>query len=147
MAGDLAARTGRLVAERHGTERDRVCDLAADAAWRRIMIAGDPDPVAADLQIGDAGPVVAGETLMCLAVMKAVAERDHSAGIVVRDHGGKPLQGRNRVERRQEGAARGEARPLFQMQVGDDEQALRVPHQRTGEIDPQRGPGDVHHPR
>ena len=38
-----------------------------------------------------------------------------------------------RVIGRQQHAARGEAGSLFQMQVGDDEQALLLPEQRAGE--------------
>ncbi|MET4835649.1 hypothetical protein ABIF44_005056 [Bradyrhizobium japonicum] len=39
-----------------------------------------------------------------------------------------------RIVRRQQHTARGEAGPFFQMQIGDDEQALLFPEQRTGEI-------------
>ena len=57
---------------------------------------------------------------MCVAVVKAVAERDHRARIVPRDHRGEPRQRRSGVERRQQHAAPGVARTLFEMQVGDD---------------------------
>ena len=71
---------------------------------------------------------------MRVAVVKAVAERNHHARVVPRDHGGQPAQRRNRVVGRQQHAARGEAGAFFQMQVGDDQQALLLPEQRAGEI-------------
>ena len=74
------------------------------------------------------------QPLMRIAVMKTVAERDHHARIVPRDHGRQPAQRRHGVVGRQQHAARGKARALLQMQVGDDEQALLLPEQRAGEI-------------
>ena len=82
------------------------------------------------------------QPLMRVAIVKTVAERDHHARIVPRDDGRKPAQRRHGIVRRQQHAARGEARTLFQMQVGDDEQALLFPEQRAGEIGEQRDVGD-----
>ena len=84
-----------------------------------------------------------GQPLMRVAVMKTVAERDHHARIVARDHGGKPAQRRHGIIGRQQHAARGEAGAFFQMQVGDDEQALLFPEQRAGEIGDERHAGDI----
>jgi len=75
---------------------------------------------------------------MRVAVVKAVAERDHHTRIVSRDDRGKPAQRRYRVIRRQQHAARGKAGALFQMQVGHDQQALLAPEQRAGEIGEER---------
>ena len=47
-------------------------------------------------------------------------------------------QRRHRVIGRQQHAARGKAGAFFQMQVGDDEQALLFPEQRAGEIGDER---------
>ena len=147
IAGDLAARAGRLVAEGHRAQRDLVRNLAADAVRRGIMVARDPDPVTADLQICDRSAVIAGKTRMRITVVETIPECDDRAGLVVSDHGGEPTQGRYRIERRQQGAARRVARAFFEMQIGDDKQALLIPHQRTGEIDAQREAGDLHRAR
>ena len=56
MAGDLAVAgfARRLVAERQRAERQRRGESAADAVRRvGIVIAGDPEPVAAALQRGE----------------------------------------------------------------------------------------------
>ena len=79
---------------------------------------------------------------MRVAIVKTVAERDHHARIMMRDHGGEPAKRRDGVVGRQQHAARGEARALFQMQIGDDEQPLLFPEQRAGEIGEQRDAGD-----
>ena len=79
---------------------------------------------------------------MRVAVMKTVAERDHHARVVPRDHGGQPAQRRYGVIGRQQHAARGKAGTLFQMQVGDDQQALLLPEQRAGEIGEKRHVGN-----
>ena len=71
---------------------------------------------------------------MGAAVVKTVTERNHHARIVPRDHGGQAAERRRRIVRRQQHAALGETGTLLQMQVGDDEQALRFPEQRAGEI-------------
>ena len=77
------------------------------------------------------------------AVMKAVAERDHHARVVARNHAGEAPQGRRGVIGWQQHTAGGKARTFFQMQVGDDEQPLRFPKQRAGKIGHQRDAGDV----
>jgi hypothetical protein len=75
---------------------------------------------------------------MRVAVVKTVAERNHHARVVPRDHGGETAERRHRVIGWQQHAARGEAGTLFQMQVGDDEQALLLPEQRAGEVGDER---------
>ena len=75
---------------------------------------------------------------MRVAIVETVAERDHHARVVPRDHGGKPAERRHGIVGRQQHAARGKAGTLFQMQVGDNEQALLFPEQRAGEIGEQR---------
>ena len=135
MAGDFARRAGRLMAERDRADRDFARDHAAEIGrQRRIVIARDPDPVAPRLHRRERLAVGRRQTLMGVAIVKTVAERDHHARIVPRDHGGEPAERRHGVVGRQQHAARGEAGALFQMQVGDDEQALLLPEQRAGEI-------------
>ena len=54
MAGDFARRAGRLVTKRDRSDRDFGRDHAAEIGrQRRIVIAGDPDPVAPRLQHQD----------------------------------------------------------------------------------------------
>src|SRR6478609_11449478 len=68
MAGDLAARAGRLVAEGDRTDRDFVGDGAAEITrQRRIVVARDPDPVAAGLQGGDRVAILRRQPSMCRA--------------------------------------------------------------------------------
>ncbi|MGY4301164.1 hypothetical protein ACVWXN_009259 [Bradyrhizobium sp. i1.4.4] len=72
------------------------------------------------------------------SVVKTVAERDDRSGIMAGDDGSETAQRCQRIVRRQQHTARGEARPFFQMQIGDDEQALLFPEQRAGEIGVER---------
>ncbi len=77
MAGDLAMRAGRLVAEGDRADRDFIGDGAAEIARQhRIVIARDPDPVAAGLERGDGVAIVRRQPLMRGAIVKTVAERD-----------------------------------------------------------------------
>ena len=125
MAGDLAAGAlGRLVAEGERAERERRQEPPADAVGRiGIVVAGDPDPVAAALQAAQRRAVGVGEPRRPAAVVETVAERDHRARRVARDQPRQPRQRRRGVVRRQQHAARGEARAFLEMQVGDREQA------------------------
>ena len=111
--------------------RDHAAEIGRE---RGIVIAGNPDPVASHLQCRDRVAVGRGQPVVRVAVVKTVAERDHHARIVPRDHRGEAAERRRGVVGRQQHAARGEARAFFQMQVGDDEQALLFPEQRAGEI-------------
>jgi hypothetical protein len=72
------------------------------------------------------------------AVVKTVAECDHHARIVPRNDGGEAAERRHRVIGWQQHAARGEAGTFFQMQVGNDEQALLLPEQCAGKIGDER---------
>ena len=71
---------------------------------------------------------------MSLAVMKAVAQRNHHFRIMAGDGSSEAAQRGDRVIGWQQHAARGKTRSLLQMQVGDDEQALLFPEQRAGEV-------------
>ena len=122
MAGDLAAR--RCPPARGGSVSAPSLSVdkkpPADAFGRiGIVVAGDPDPVAAALQASQRGAVGVGEPRRAAAVMEAVAERDHHARRIARDQRAEPRQRRRRVVGRQQHAARGEARAFFQMQIGD----------------------------
>ena len=87
---------------------------------------------------------------MRAAVVKTVAERDHAARVVPRDHGREAarLPGYRTAEQH---TTRRIAGAFFQMQVGDHQQALLFPEQRAGEIgdqcdsgDDQRRASDIH---
>ena len=106
------------------------------------MIAGDPDPFAAALQDAQGFAVGVGEPRRSAAVMEAVAQRDDAARRIMRDKTRKPRQRRGGVIGRQQHAARGKARAFFQMQVGDDEQALLRPVQRACRIGEERSGTD-----
>jgi len=103
-----------------------------------IVIALDPDPVAPRLQGPDRRAICIGQTLMRVAIMEAVAERDHGARVVMGDNGGQYRKRCRGIERRQQDAAHREARAFFQVQIGDDKQALIVPVQRAGQIGGER---------
>lgn len=84
------------------TEGDRPdADFAGDDAaevggQRRIVVARTIQIQSACLHRGDGPAIDVGETLMRVAVVKAVAERDDHAWIVAGDHGGKARQASRR---------------------------------------------------
>lgn len=92
-----------------------------------IVIARNPVPLAAGLQLSQGGAVRIVEARTAAAVMKAVAERNHAGGIATFDHFGEFRDRRLRVVRRQHHAARTEERRLLKMQVGDDQRSFVGP--------------------
>ena len=81
---------------------------------------------------------------MGVAVMKTVAERDHHARVVPRDHRSEAPERRYRIVGRKQHAADRETGAFFQMQIRDDEQAFVFPEQRAGEIGDQGDARDIH---
>ena len=75
------------------------------------------------------------QPLGALAVVKAVAEADDDRRIVLGDHRSELRQCRRRIVGRDQHAAAGEGRTLFQMQVGDHQQPRRGEEQRAAAID------------
>ena len=73
------------------------------------------------------------------AIVKAVAECDHTAWRVMRDEACQPRQRRGGIVRRQKLAARGVARAFFQMQVGHNKHTVPGPIQHAGRIGDERG--------
>ncbi len=104
----------------------------------RIVIAADPEPFAALLQLEQKGAVVGGETLGRLRAMEAVAERHDPRRLDRGDHLGQPLQRGARVVRRQQHAERGEGGALLEMQVGHQQRVLLLPIERAGGERPHR---------
>ena len=70
--------------------------------------------------------------------MEIVAERDHGARRVMRDQPREPRQRLGRVVGRQQLAAPREARPFFQMQIGDDQHAFVAPVERAEAVGRER---------
>ena len=104
----------------------------------RIVIAADPVPFAALLQLEQKGEVVGGETLGRFAAMEAVAERHHARRLDRAITLAKPLERGARVVRRQQHAERGERGALFEMQVGHQQRVLGLPIERAGGKRPHR---------
>ena len=126
MACDLARRRlgRRLVAEGQRADRQRLDRVAGQAGRRlRIVVAGDPEPVAPRHHRRKIEPHPARQARCALAVMKTVAEADDNSRPVVVDHRLEPQQRRHRVVGRHQHAAPRQRRALFEMQVGDAEQA------------------------
>ena len=132
MAGDLARNAARQMAEGQRADRQFGDKAAADIGGGfGIVIAGDPDPVAAALQGVQGAAVAVGKPRRTAAVMETVAQRHDDARRVVRDQPGEARQCGGAVVRRQQLPARGIARTLFQMHVGDGEQTLLGPIERA----------------
>ena len=90
----------RLMPEGQRPDRDRRREHAADAGRGiGIVIAGDPDPVAALLQRAIASRSCGAQPLRAVAIMEAVAERKYRARPVAHDRLAKPRQRRRRVDR------------------------------------------------
>ena len=77
MAGDLPLRTG-LVTEGQRADGEHTGKAAADTVGRiRVVIAGDPDPIAPALERSKRGAIRGCQARGTGAVVKAVAERNH----------------------------------------------------------------------
>ena len=77
MAGDLAMGAGRLVAERDGDDGDFIGNAAAEIRREvRIVVAGDPDPVAARLQRREHLAIGGRKATMRGAIVETVAKRE-----------------------------------------------------------------------
>src|SRR6185437_1316655 len=86
MSGDLAVLPGRQMTEGERAERERDGETAADILRRfRIVIAGDPDPVAAALKRGKFRAVTVREPRRAAAVMEAIAKRNDATRRITRD--------------------------------------------------------------
>ncbi len=96
-----------------------------------IVVAGDPDPIAAGLQSGERGAVPRRQSTGATVVVEAVAQGHHGAGLEARDQRSKPGKGLAGIVGRQHLPAAGEGRTLFEMEVGNGEQTLVRPPQRA----------------
>ncbi len=145
VAGDLAGAgvAPGLVAEGERPEAQRREVAAAERQRPRVVVAGDPDPVAAGHQRGEPGGVGGGERLAGGAVVEAVAEADDAGRGQGRDLGGEAVEGLGGlVGRQQRAAAAGEALGLAEVEVGDAEQPLGRPEERAGRAGGEAGAGE-----
>ena len=116
----------RFVPEHQPADGERLDRIAGQAGRRlRIVVAGDPEPVAAGHQRGEIDADGVGQARRAVAIVKAVAEADDDPRAVVIDHRLQPEQRRRGVVRRNEHAAPRQRRAFFEMQVGDAEQPER----------------------
>ena len=135
VAGDLAGggvrQRGVAEGERAGAELGQVA--AGEREGGGVVVAGDPDPVAAGHEREEARRVARGERGAGGAVVEAVAEADDGGRRERGDLGGEAVEGLGGlVGRQQRAAAAGEALGLAEVQVGDAEQPLLRPPERAG---------------
>ena len=110
MARDLAVARlfGRLVAKRQRTERQNIGEPSANAVRRiGIVIAGDPDPIAAALEGFQRGAIAARHAQWAMVVVEVVAQGDHETRRVALNEAREPRQSRRCVVGRQQHAALG----------------------------------------
>ena len=147
LAGRQAARPGpaglrRVVAINQATLAPFGDPLAADALGQRgIVIAGDPDPVMRADQPVEQRQVARHQTGGPAAIVETVAKADHAPRPVMPAQPVECRQRRRRVVGRQQPAAGGKGRALFEMHVGDDKAARRRIDRRTGKIELKTGTG------
>ena len=125
----------RLVAQADVADRQMGGMVAVECfRGRRIVIAGDPQPVASGLHRAQRPHVVRQQAGGGGTVVETVAERHHTARVETLHHRGKPAQRGGRVVRRQEDAARGVGGAFLEVQVGHDQHVLVRPVKRAGRI-------------
>src|SRR5262245_7939451 len=110
MAADFAAIAIRFMAESQRTNFQSPVKHAADTVdglW--IMIAGNPDPLAAPLQRTQISAIVVTQTARAAAVMETVAERHNTARPIVGSQMRHARECRGRIVRRKQLATRGKA--------------------------------------
>ena len=126
-----------------GPSRQLAQVAAAERQRARVVVAGDPDPVAAGHQRGEPRGVGLGQRRAGRAVVEAVAEADDGGGRQLGDLAGQPVQGLGGlVGRQQRAAAPGQPLGLAEVQVGDAEQPLGRPPERAGGAGGQDGAGE-----
>jgi uncharacterized protein (TIGR02186 family) len=145
MAGNLrhAVQRVRLVPERHRADRSVVLKDAADSGGRvRIMVAGDPDPLASALKRAQTASVIVAETGRAGSIVKAVAKTNHLFRLITCDDLAEPRERRTGVVRRQKLSGSRKARSLLQMQVSDAEEPCVRPVQCPRQVRAQCGAGN-----
>ena len=92
---------GRLVAKGKRADRQRIGETAADILRQiRIVIAGDPNPIAAALQALELDAIEVAHAQRPVIVVEAVAQRNQHARRIVLDEPRQSSQGRRGVVRR-----------------------------------------------
>ena len=132
VARHLARLAGRLMPEDQRAEAQHLGSAPAEMGRGiGIVVALDPDPVMRAGQRPDTLGIDRRQARFRAAVMETVAERNNCFGLQGRTEFLDPRQRGGGVIGRQHLAGGGVVRALFQMQVGDDEHALRVPPERA----------------
>jgi hypothetical protein len=96
-----------------------------------VVVAGDPHPVEPRGEAGQQGAGVVRKAVAAEAVMEAVPEAVESGRAAALDVAGERGQGRMRIIGREQLAEPREPARLFEVQVGDQQRALRRPVERT----------------
>ena len=125
--------------EHEGPVADLRGDLSpARGRRRRIVVAGDPDPVPPLLQGRHQGAVAGLHALGTAGVVEGIAQRDHAGGIVAHHRlvqAGERLAG---VVGRQELAGAGRVgRALLQVEIGHDQRPVLRQPEATAEVEHQ----------
>ncbi len=145
MARDLV-RDGagrRLMPEGEPADRDLAENRAAEAhVDHGVVVAGQPEPFAILLQDGERPAVDGAHAVGRAAIMEAVAKAEHGRGRIRIEGCGEALERRRRVVGGQHEPACGEGGALLQMQVGDDQDVLGRPVERTRDIGHERAARD-----
>src|SRR5262245_9900173 len=137
MAADFAGdRSGpRGMAEDEASQRKLRGEPAAQLSGRRrIVIAGDPQPVAAGGKLAEALEICSSEPLIRRRVMEAVAEADRQLRLATLHQSRKTRKRRSRVIGRQQRAVTGEARAFLEVEIGDDDRAPGWPKKSAARI-------------
>jgi hypothetical protein len=141
MPADLAARGAARgpMPEDEAADCQFIDNAAAEmGGGRRVTVAGDPYPIMHADEAGEESGVGRAQPVPGCAIVEAVAKADDGFRALVMQQQGEPLEAGASVIRRQQGAMPGEAGPLFEVEVGDDDGAAARPDQRAARVG---GPG------
>lgn len=97
--------------------------------WIGVVIASDPNPISASGQFPDLADLVIAKTASGSRIVETVAQTNNQCRIVPSDKRFEVSQCRQRIIGRQQRAAFGERRTLFEMQVGDKQRPTFGPEQ------------------
>ena len=128
MTADFTGCVARQVTEGQRTQGQAVSVRAPDTVRRfGIVIAGEPDPLAAALHAAQAFAIAIAMPRRAAAVVKTVAECHDTARPVIRNQMRQTSQRARGVVGRQQLPTRGKARAFLQMQVGDRQETVLRP--------------------
>src|SRR5690606_8573656 len=131
--------------EEEGAEDELACDrpAAKPRRRRRVVISGDPEPVAPGDEGREAASLGGAQPRCGIAVMEAVTEADDAARTMPREHLFKAVERRRGVVGRQHRAVPRIARRLLEVEVGDDDGFSCRPDERAARVGEKRGRGEL----